>query len=119
MSRRRKKTRRRPTPASPQPLSAADVIVLIDWVEAMAHAGVLDNDIAVGVIEAAAEEHVAGCGPCRRNQDRFQRRLGAAIEHGPVTVAADWFEDCDWSFLTNPYAPCTWQVHSDPRRAPR
>jgi hypothetical protein len=106
MSRRR---RTRPEPAT-NPLTqlthVADVLDVVAWLAAEVQAGQVDADMAIEVVDEAVQAHAVACGACQRNHARFDD-LCRALRRGPVIVAAGWFEECDWSVLTAPYAVST------------
>jgi hypothetical protein len=81
----------------------ADVLEVISWLVASVQTGEVDVDVAIDVVDEALQAHLAGCGACQRNQARLDD-VCRATARGPVVVAAGWFEECDWSILTGPYA---------------
>jgi hypothetical protein len=104
---RRCKTRRAPaTNPLTQVPDVAVVLEVVSWLVAAVHAGQVDADMAIEVVDEAVHAHLARCGACQRNQARFDD-LCRALRRGPVVVAAGWFEECDWSVLTAPYAVST------------
>jgi hypothetical protein len=104
---RRRRTRRAPATNPLTQLSqVADVLKAVSWLVAAVQAGQVDADVAIEVVDEAVQAHLGACRACQRNQARFDDLLRATAR-GPVVVAAGWFEECDWSVLTGPYAAST------------
>jgi hypothetical protein len=117
---RRHRTRREPaTNPLTQLTHVADVLDVVAWLVTAVQAGQVDADMAIESVDEAVQTHTVACGACQRNQDRLDD-LCRALRRGPVVVAAGWFEECDWSVLTSPYAVSTgaslWERVRQPRR---
>jgi hypothetical protein len=121
MSRRRKTRREPPTNPLTQLTHVTEVLEAVAWLVMAVQAGQVDADIASEVVDEAVQAHLAACGACQRNHARFDD-LCRALRRGPVVVAAGWFEECDWSVLTGPYAVSSgaslWERVRQPRGTP-